>query len=104
MSTLNADALDGAVFISDNLPFLKSLDTESVDLVCIDPPFGKMQTFVGTLKQPLSAEERRIERELMDSWGVYDPRRRLRAWDRVSRPKRQNRKFQRHLGFPRQGL
>ena len=73
MSTLNADALDGAVFISDNLPFLKSLDTESVDLVCIDPPFGKRQTFVGTLKRALSDEERRIERDLMDSWGVYDP-------------------------------
>ena len=61
------------MFISDNLPFLKSLDTESVDLVCIDPPFGKNQTFSGNLKPPLSDDEIRVERELMDSWGCTDP-------------------------------
>ena len=60
------------MFISDNLPFLKALDNESIDLVCIDPPFGKKQTFEGKLKQPLSDEERRVERELMESWDVYD--------------------------------
>lgn len=69
---LNTAELDGTVFISDNLPFLKALDTESVDLVCIDPPFGKRQTFEGTLKPPLTDEEQRIERELMASWGVTD--------------------------------
>ena len=69
---LNVDALDGTVFISDNLPFLRSLDTESVDLVCIDPPFGKRQTFVGNLVPPLSEGERRVERDLMESWEVFD--------------------------------
>lgn len=69
----NADALDGTVFISDNLPFLKSLDSESIDLVCIDPPFGTKQTFEGTLRKPLTTDERRIESDLMASWGVYDP-------------------------------
>ena len=69
----NTDALNRTVFISDNLPFLKSLDTESVDLVCIDPPFGKKQTFSGKLKPPLSADELRVERELMESWGCADP-------------------------------
>ena len=69
---LNVDALEGTVFISDNLPFLRSLDTGSVDLVCIDPPFGKRHGFVGNLVPPLSEEERRVERELMESWGVYD--------------------------------
>ena len=68
----NADDLDGTVFICDNLPFLKSLDDESIDLVCIDPPFGKEQAFEGKLKDPLTPEEQRIERELMASWGVYD--------------------------------
>ena len=71
-STTNADELDGTVFICDNLPFLKSLDNESIDLVCADPPFGKEQTFEGKLKDPLTEEERRIEREMMASWGVYD--------------------------------
>ena len=73
MPELNTTELDGTIFISDNLPFLKALDTESVDLICIDPPFGKKQTFVGNLNPPLSPEEMLIERELMDSWGAYDP-------------------------------
>ena len=72
MPLVNTDSLDGTVFISDNLPFLKSLDSESVDLVCIDPPFGKRQTFEGTLKPPLTMDEQRVEQELMSSWGVHD--------------------------------
>ena len=50
----NTDSLDRTLFISDNLPFLQSPDTESVDLVVIDPPFGKNQTFEGTLRPPLT--------------------------------------------------
>ena len=73
MPPLNADSLNRTIFISDNLPFLKSLDSASVDLVCIDPPFGKNETFSGNLRPPLSDEERRVERELMDAWGVYGP-------------------------------
>ena len=72
MTTSNAADLDGTIFISDNLPFLKSLDTESVDLVCIDPPFAKNETFTGNLRPPLDEEEKRIERELMEEWGVFD--------------------------------
>ena len=68
----NADSLNRTVFISDNLPFLQSLDSESIDLVVIDPPFGKRQTFSGRLKPPLSHSERRRERALLDEWGVYD--------------------------------
>ena len=71
-AALNADALDGTIFISDNLPFLKTLDTESVDLVCIDPPFAKNATFTGRLRPPMNAEERQIEREMMEDWGVFD--------------------------------
>ena len=69
---LNADALDGTIFISDNLPFLKTLDTESVDLVCIDPPFAKNATFTGRLRPPLNDDERQIEREMLEGWGVFD--------------------------------
>ena len=68
----NTDALNRTVFISDNLPFLQSLDTESIDLVVIDPPFGKKQTFTGRLRPPLSKQEREQEQELMVNWGVYD--------------------------------
>ena len=68
----NTDDLNRTIFISDNLPFLQSLDTESVDLVIIDPPFGKKRTFEGEIKPPLTAQERERERERMDAWGVYD--------------------------------
>ena len=70
---MNTDDLNRTVFISDNLPFLKALDSESIDLVCIDPPFGKNQTFVGNIRPPLTEHERKVERDLMASWGVSDP-------------------------------
>ena len=66
------DEMTSTVYISDNLPFLKSIPTQSVDLVCIDPPFGKRQTFVGTIKPPLSSDELRIEREMLLKWGITD--------------------------------
>ena len=49
---MNTDDLNRTIFISDNLALLKALDTESIDLVVIDPPFGKNQTFTGTLTPP----------------------------------------------------
>ena len=68
----NTDALNRTVFISDNLPFLQALDTESVDLIVIDPPFGKKQTFQGQIKPPLTDSERTLEADLLNKWGVYD--------------------------------
>ena len=70
----NTDDLNRTVFISDNLPLLRSLDSESVDLVVIDPPFGKnkKQGFEGRLQPPLNKEERETEREMMESWEVMD--------------------------------
>lgn len=58
------------LFIADNLDLLRQLDNETVDLVCIDPPFAKSQTFIGEMKPPLSEEERRSELEQMASWGI----------------------------------
>ena len=69
---LNAEDLNRTVFISDNLSFLKALDTESVDLVVIDPPFGKKQTFTGTLKPPLTDAELEQEYNLLTEWGVQN--------------------------------
>lgn len=68
----NADALNRTIWIADNLPFLRSLDTESVDLVVIDPPFGKKQTFTGNLKPPLTDAELEHEYELLTEWGVQN--------------------------------
>lgn len=65
--------LNRNLFIADNLNLLRRLDNESVDLICIDPPFSKNQTFTGTLKPPLTSGERGLERETMAGWGVYSP-------------------------------
>ncbi len=69
---LNTGNLNRTVFISDNLPFLKGLDTESVDLVIIDPPFGKNQTFTGNLRPPLTDAELEHEYGLLVKWGVQN--------------------------------
>ena len=66
------NAVNRGVYISDNLPFLRSLNDGCIDLVCIDAPFGKKQTFEGKLKPLLSIDERRIEQDMMANWGVYD--------------------------------
>ena len=68
----NTDDLDRTLFISDNLPFLQSLDTESVDLIVIDPPFGKNQTFVGNLRPPLTDAELENEYDLLSEWGIQN--------------------------------
>ena len=59
--TKNSASLNRTLFIADNLDLLKSLDNESIDLICIDPPFAKNQTWVGALRPPLSKEEREQE-------------------------------------------
>ena len=69
MSEFNA--VNRGVYISDNLPFLRSLNDECIDLVCIDPPFAKNETFTGdSLKPPLTEEEREIEWRLLDRWQI----------------------------------
>ena len=39
------NAVNRGVYIADNLKFLRKLNSESIDLVCIDPPFAKNDTF-----------------------------------------------------------
>lgn len=65
------NAVNRGVYISDNLPFLRSLNDECIDLVCIDPPFAKNDTFTGdNLKPGLSEAERETEMRLLASWGI----------------------------------
>ena len=76
MLSRNAEfnAVNRGVYIADNLDFLRSLNTASVDLVCIDPPFAKSDTFVGDkLRPPLSADERENEMRLLHGWGIATP-------------------------------
>ena len=68
--TKNSIALNRTLFIADNLDLLESMDNESIDLICIDPPFAKNQTFVGALRPPLSKEEREQELATLADWGI----------------------------------
>ena len=80
MSSNPLNAVNRGVYIADNLPFLQSLNDECVDLVCIDPPFAKNETFgrknakdKDPLKPPLSKEERATELALLRRWGINSP-------------------------------
>ena len=65
------NAINRGVYIADNLDFLRAINTASVDLVCIDPPFAKNDTFTGDkLKPPLRKDERDNEFRLLKDWGI----------------------------------
>ncbi len=68
--TKNTASLNRTLFIADNLNLLDQLDNESIDLICIDPPFAKNQTWVGALRPPLSDEERELELATLADWGI----------------------------------
>ena len=63
--------LNRNLFIADNINLLRRLDNESIDLICIDPPFSKNQTFVGSLNPPLTETERDWERETLAGWDIH---------------------------------
>ena len=65
------NAVNRGVYIADNLAFLRALNDECIDLVCIDPPFAKNETFTGDrIRPPLTDSELAIERRLLASWGI----------------------------------
>ena len=71
--------LNRHLFIADNISLLRSLDNETIDLICIDPPFAKNQTFIGNLRPPLSDEERQRELDTLRAWDIYNERDAVRA-------------------------
>ena len=62
--------LNRHLFIADNLDLLRRLDNESIDLICIDPPFKKRRTFVGKIKPPLADAELKAELDTLAGWGI----------------------------------
>ena len=49
--TKNSIALNRTLFIEDNLPVLRGIDSKSIDLIATDPPFNKgVGAFTGTTK------------------------------------------------------
>ena len=55
MSRLNVK--NRTLAIMDNLPFLRSLNNECIDLIAIDPPFAANETFTGKPKPPITDAE-----------------------------------------------
>ena len=55
MSQLNVG--NRTLAIIDNLPFLRSLNNECIDLIAIDPPFAANETFTNKPKPPISNAE-----------------------------------------------
>lgn len=66
----NPVSLNRHLFIVDNYHLLKSMDSESIDLICTDPPFAKNDTFIGSLRPPLTEEEIQKELETLKRWGI----------------------------------
>ena len=65
------NAVNRGVYIADNLDFLRSVNSASVDLVCIDPPFAKNDTFTADkLRPPLRKDEAANELRLLKDWGI----------------------------------
>ena len=56
--------------VMDNLPFLERLPDESVDLISIDPPFGKMEAFRREAKPPITEDEKAEEKALFLAHGL----------------------------------
>ena len=56
--------------IMDNLPFLRSLNNECIDLIAIDPPFAANETFTGNPRPPISDDEYAEEIALAQAHGA----------------------------------
>ena len=68
MSELNV--ANRTLAIMDNLPFLRSLNNECIDLIAIDPPFAANETFTQTPKPPITEDELDEEKALAKKHGV----------------------------------
>lgn len=68
------NAVNRGVYVADNLDFLRTLNDECVDLVCVDPPFDKNDTFpADRLRPPLTDAEQDNELRLLARWGIATP-------------------------------
>ena len=56
--------------IMDNLPFLRSINNECIDLVAIDPPFAANETFTQRPKPPITEAELAEEKALAQKHGA----------------------------------
>ena len=55
--TTNSISHNRTLFLEDNLPILRGLDSDSIDLIATDPPFNKgVPAFTGTTKAGQNVE------------------------------------------------
>ena len=57
-----------AIYTGDNLPFLRSMDSETADLIYLDPPFNSGKQWAN----PVQAAGRRAMAEFKDTWDLSD--------------------------------
>ena len=66
----NTDSLSRTLFVADNLPILRGLDSESVDLIATDPPFNKgVRAFEGIVTAGAGREGRKVSYKDTWTWG-----------------------------------
>ena len=68
MGTLNVP--NRTLAIMDNLPFLRSINNECIDLIAIDPPFAANETFTQNPRPPITEAELAEERALAAAHGA----------------------------------
>ena len=68
MSDINI--LTRTLAVMDNLPFLRLLKNECIDLIAIDPPFAANETFTSKPKPPISKAEFAEEVALAKKQGI----------------------------------
>ena len=61
-----AQDLHGRIFISDNLPVLRRIDDDSVDLIYLDPPFNSGKNY----EAPVGSRKAKVE--FKDAWTLDD--------------------------------
>ena len=62
--------LNRTLFISDNLPILRGIDSDSVDLIATDPPFNKgVKDFEGIVSAGMDMEGQKVSYSDVWTWG-----------------------------------
>ena len=66
----NTDTLNRTLFIADNLPVLRGIDSESVDLIATDPPFNKgVKAFEGIVAAGTGKGGEKVSYKDTWTWG-----------------------------------
>ena len=69
--TTNSVSYNRTLFLEDNLPVLRGLDSDSIDLIATDPPFNKgVPAFTGTTKAGEDVEFKDVWHwgDVQDGW------------------------------------